>query len=115
MKKATFGLEENLAGLCCYAVVFFTGIIFLVMEKENKSVRFHALQSTIWFLIVAVIGWAAMVLSKIPVLGLPFMLVNTLIGFVALVSWLFLMFKAFKGEQFKIPVIGDVVEAQVNK
>src|SRR5690625_1325708 len=41
------GLEQNIAGMLCYVVGFVTGIIFLLIEKENRFVRFHAFQSTI--------------------------------------------------------------------
>src|SRR5690625_6937371 len=41
------GLEQNIAGMLCYVAGFVTGIIFLLIEKENHFVRFHAFQSTI--------------------------------------------------------------------
>jgi uncharacterized membrane protein len=41
--KATFGLDENVASLLCYLVVWITGIIFYLVEKDNKMVKFHAL------------------------------------------------------------------------
>lgn|SRR5699024_1358722 len=47
--KTAIGLEENIAGLLCYLFTFVSGIIFLLIEKENKFVRFHAMQSLIFF------------------------------------------------------------------
>jgi uncharacterized membrane protein len=30
-----------------------------------------------------------------------------------LILWLVLMFKAYKGEKFKVPIVGDIAENQV--
>lgn len=50
MVKATFGLDENVASAACYVLGWLTGIIFFLMEKDNKTVRFHAMQSVLTFL-----------------------------------------------------------------
>ena len=47
MEKTSTGLDENVAGLLCYILGWITGIVFLVIEPDNKFVRFHALQSII--------------------------------------------------------------------
>ena len=108
-KKTSLGIGENIEGLLCYAVVFITGIVFLALEKDNKFIRFHAMQSLAIFLplwvIATVIGW-------IPIVG---WLILTLITPLILILWLFLMFKAFKGERFKLPVVGDFAEKQIGK
>lgn len=107
--KTALGLGENIEGLLCYVLGFITGIVFLVLEKENKFVRFHAMQSLATFLplfvIVTVVGW-------IPFIGL---IISPLIGLLGLILWLLLMFKAFKGEKFKLPIAGDFAEQQINK
>ena len=106
-EKSSTGLEANLAGALTYLLGPITGILFLVLEKESKFVRFHAMQSTITFVALFVIS---LVLGMIPILGwlmlLPFQLL-------VLVLWVFLMFKAFKGEKYKLPTIGDLAERQV--
>ena len=103
------GLDPNLAGLLCYLLSFVTGIVFLVIEKENRFVRFHAFQS------VAVFG-ALFVLSLIagliPVIGT---LVSYLVAPVGLILWVLLMVKAYQGERFKLPVFGDWAEQQSEK
>ena len=106
-EKSSTGLEANLAGALTYVLGPITGILFFVLEKESKFVRFHAMQSTITFVALFVIS---LVLGMIPILGwlmlLPFQLL-------VLVLWVFLMFKAFKGEKYKLPTIGDLAERQV--
>ncbi|HSV88724.1 MAG TPA: DUF4870 domain-containing protein [Bacteroidales bacterium] len=88
---------------------FITGIVFLVLEKENKFVRFHAIQSLATFLtlfiIVTVIGW-------IPIIGWAISILITPLG---LILWILLMYKAFKGERFKLPIVGDFAEQQISK
>ena len=114
-KKSIFGLDENIAGVLCYVLGFFSGIVVLILEKENKNVRFHALQSTIWFLFLFIARWVLGIIFKIPLIGLVAGLANWLVGIVLLVSWAYLIYQAYKGKTFKLPIIGDVVWAQVNK
>lgn len=121
--KTMFGVEENTAAGLCYVFGWVSGIVVLVIEKENKLVRFHALQSTLWFLMLMVVGWvlsfARNLFSAIPLVGwLPvgvFGLIYSIIGLVGLISWIALMVKAFGGSKIKMPIIGDVAWAQVNK
>ncbi len=107
--KTALGIDENIEGLLCYVLGFITGILFLILEKDNKFVRFHAMQSIATFLIIFVIS---IVIGFIPVIGL---LLSPLIGLVALILWLLLMFKAYKGEKYKLPIAGDFAEQQVSK
>ena len=107
VEKSSTGLDVNVAAALSYLLWFVTGILFLVMEKDSKFVRFHAMQSTIFFLPLAV---AQMVLWSIPLLG---WLLGFFLWVAGLVVWLVLMFKAFQGERFKLPVVGDIAEQQV--
>jgi len=109
MEKATFGLDENIASAACYVLGWLTGILFFVMEKDNKTVRFHAMQSIITFLGLTIVYWIVSMIFF--VMGLWF--VGSLIALLMLVLWLFLMLKAYQGEKFKLPVIGDIAENQV--
>ncbi len=96
MAKSSTGLEENIAALLSYVVGWITGLIFFLIEKDSKFVKFHAMQSIITF-------GACSILSFIPV-------VNWFIGIIALVLWILLMVKAYRGEKFKLPFIGDLAE-----
>lgn len=107
--KTSMGLDENIEGLLCYVLGFITGIVFLVLEKENKFVRFHAMQSLTTFLALFVIS---VVIGWIPFIGV---IISPLIGILGLILWLLLMYKAFKGERFKLPVVGDFAEKQISK
>lgn len=102
--KTSTGLEANVAGLLCYLLGWITGLIFFLIEKENKYVRFHALQSILVFGAFTVLPF---ILVMIPALG-PMLL--PLVSLLELVLWIVLMVKAYQGEKFKLPLAGDIAE-----
>ncbi len=104
MAKTKIGLEENVAGLLCYVFGFFSGIIMFAIERDNKFVKFHALQSLVVFLGLWIIS---IFIGLVPIIG---GLIALLIMFLSLFLWIFLMIKAFKGEKYMVPVAGDFVE-----
>lgn len=112
------GLTPNLAGALAYLLGPITGILFLVLEKENRFVRFHAMQSTIvsvvWFILSNVLSFLLGVLAAIPVIG---WIVGILVSFgmaaIGLLVWLLLMWKAFSGEEWEFPVLGAFARQQV--
>ena len=123
MAKTSMNLEENVAGLLCYLIVWITGIIFYLVEKENKTVRFHAMQSILVFLPITIIGWifvgplgtsisqGSLYGYAYPVVTLSiFYYIGILIYIVMFILWLILMFKAYQGEKFKLPIVGDIAE-----
>jgi uncharacterized membrane protein len=104
MAKTSSGMEENVAGLLCYLFGWLSGLIFLLIEKENKFVRFHAWQSIIVFAAFTIV---TIVLRVIPVIG---WVVSSILGIVVFVLWIVLMYKAYKGERYKLPWAGDLAE-----
>ena len=107
--KTALGIDENIEGLLCYVLGWITGIVFLVLEKENKFVRFHAMQSLATFLVLFII---LVIIGMIPVVG---WVISILISIFMLLLWLFLMYKAFKGERYKLPIVGEFAEKQIGK
>ena len=103
MDKTSTGLNENIAGLLCYLVGWVSGLVFILIESENKFVRFHAMQSIIVFGIVTIAG---AVLSWIPVL-------NVLIWLGGVALWIVLMIKAYQGEKYKLLWAGNLAEKWV--
>ncbi len=106
MVKTSMNLEENLAGLLCYVLGWITGIVFLVLEKENRFVRFHAMQSLLTFLPLSVIAW---ILRWIPFIG---GVLTALVWILVLILWLILMYRAYQGVKYKLPIVGDIAERQ---
>jgi uncharacterized membrane protein len=105
--KTSMGLEPNIAGLLCYVLGWVTGIVFFIMEKDNKLVRFHAMQSIITF---GILFLASIILSFIPFVGWFF---GVLLSILTFVLWVVLMLKAYQGVMFKLPIVGDIAEKQV--
>jgi uncharacterized membrane protein len=103
------GLDPNLAGLLCYLLGLITGIVFLIIEKENRFVRFHAYQSLAVFGALFVLSLIA---GFIPLIGKP---ISFLLAPVGLILWILLMVKAYQGERYKLPVAGDWAEEQSGK
>lgn len=104
-EKNSFGLEQNLASALCYSVGWVTGLLFLLSEKKNQVIRFHAMQSIIVFgffnlvFLIPVIGW----------------ILSPLVAILTFVLWLVLMLKAYQGEKFSLPIAGEIAEKQLKK
>jgi uncharacterized membrane protein len=109
------GLTENVAGALAYVTII-PSIIFLVLEPYNKNrfVRFHSFQNIFfaiaWFVLWIVLG----IFGHIPLLGWASLLLWPLIGLAGFVLWLVLIFKAYQGQMFKLPFIGNLAEQQAN-
>ncbi len=101
---STMNMDQNVAGLLCYLLGWVTGLIFFLLEKENKYIRFHAMQSIVVF---GALTAASIVLGFIPVVG---WVLGTILGIGAFVLWILLMVKAYQGEKFKLPIAGDIAE-----
>lgn len=101
--------NENLMAAASYLLGFITGVIFLLVEKQSKFVRFHAMQSTVLFGGIFVINIA---LGFIPILG---WLAGLLLSLAAFILWIVCMWKAFQGEMYKAPFVGDIAEKQLAK
>lgn len=108
VSKSSTGMSENLAALLSYVLGFITGIIFFVIEKESKFVKFHAMQS---ILVSAALMVLSFVLGFIPIIG---WIALILLGPVSFVLWILLMVKAYKYVWFKLPVVGDIAEKQAD-
>jgi uncharacterized membrane protein len=119
--KTALGLDTNVGALLCYlpvcAISLIYSIIVLVTDKDNKTMRFHAMQSLLLTgaYIVAII--ALMVVGGIVVgitgSGLLGSLV-TLVYFGVIIAFLaamvFGMVKGYQGQTFKLPIVGDMAE-----
>jgi uncharacterized membrane protein len=109
-------LPESVAGGLAY-FTFLPALFFLFVEpyRRNAFLRFHALQSfliTIAVILLAlVLRLSGMALFVIPVLGpLLVVLVDVVVALAAVFVWFVLVVKAFRGETFKIPFLGDFAE-----
>jgi uncharacterized membrane protein len=105
--------SEPIAGALAY-FTFIPAVVFLAVEpyKKNRFVRFHSIQCLmVWIaaiLLTITLKLVALLLFIVPVVGPLFvLLVSTLVGLAAVVIWLVLVVKAFQGNMFRLPVLGD--------
>jgi uncharacterized membrane protein len=127
------GLDPKVAGALSY--IWIVGLIFFFIEKENRFIRFHAMQSIIFGIVNSVIMIVLVVLAVILTFafgiggaivgGVVGGLVSMLVWVVWLIFWLFVLIfivglvfaavKAYQGQMFKLPIIGNMAEKIVNK
>lgn len=109
------GLTDNMAGALAYVTII-PAIVFLVLEPYNRNrfIRFHSFQC-----IIAAVAWTCLwvalnIVAHIPIFGWLTILVWPLVSLGGFVVWLILVLKAYQGQKFKLPVIGDIAEKQAN-
>jgi uncharacterized membrane protein len=131
------GLDPKIAAAISY--IWIVGVIFFILEKENRFVRFHALQSILFgianSIILFVLAIVAVLLTVVFSIGAAAAAsggssgIGTLVGLVVWLIWLifwliglamfvgliFAAIKAYQGEKFKLPIIGNMAEKMVNK
>jgi len=111
--KCSNGMQANLAALLSYVLGVLTGIIFYLIEKDNKFVRFHAMQSIIVFGGLFVISMVNNFMLRIMFPLAIVSMISAMIGIISLILWIVLMIKAYQGESFKLPIVGDIAERQI--
>jgi uncharacterized membrane protein len=111
--KPSTGMQSNVAGLLCYLGWWITGIIFVIIEKENKTIRFYAWQSIFTFAPITIIQIILSRLGLIPLVGIIFDVLFWIVWIGAIILWVVLMLNAYQGNKFKLPIIGNLAENQV--
>jgi uncharacterized membrane protein len=116
--STTTDIEPAVAATLSYTLGAVTGTLFLVLEKENKFVRFHAAQSIVASLMLVLlavgISMASRVLAYLPFVGrVGVFFLTTGLALVTFVLWLTLMYRAFSGEKWELPVAGDLAKKMV--
>jgi uncharacterized membrane protein len=113
----SMGMQPNVAAGLSYVLGWITGLVFFFMEKQNRFVRFHAMQSILFFGGLSILGIVLRIIIgiDIPFLSLVALCINGLLGLVAFVGWIVLLINGFQGKYFKLPVIGDYAEKYANQ
>ncbi len=117
--KTSLGIDANVAAMLCYLTMVVCGaglivsLIFFLVEKTSRFVRFHAMQALLLLAAGIICSIAITILGAIlsyAHLGFIAYILRLAIGLAFLVIWVFMAIKAFQGQQFKLPVIGDLAE-----
>jgi uncharacterized membrane protein len=121
--KSSTGLEENIAALLSYIFGWVSGLIFFLIEKDSRLVRFHAMQSillNVSFGVLAFVLWIVLFILLLIFAQISDALV-TLFSILSVLVWLVFvvgiliavimcLVKAFQGQYFKLPIIGNFAE-----
>jgi uncharacterized membrane protein len=121
--KSSTGLDENVAALLSYVFGWVSGLIFFLIEKDSRLVRFHAMQSILLnaaALVIGVVLWIAWVVIAIIMSQISDVLASlfsVVLGLVMLVFYLGILIavvmcliKAYQKQYFKLPVLGNFAE-----
>jgi uncharacterized membrane protein len=130
--KTSLGLDSNVGAALCYLANFLCcvglvlAIVFLVTEKENRFVKFHAVQSLFLVgtqiavtLVVGILGLiVSMVLDMVHLSFVGWLLVfclRVVLFLIFCAIWLLAGIKAYGGQWYKLPLIGEFAWNTVNK
>ena len=126
----SIGIDANLASMLCYLTMICCGLgiivslVFFIMEKTNRLLRFHAMQALLFGGVWIVVGIALRILSMLVSIGgmdLGFLifwgllLVRILVALFLVIFLLLAAIKAYQGQYYKLPIIGNIAWNIVNK
>jgi len=127
LQKSAIGLDGNLAAALGYPIGIL-GLVNFIIEKQNKFVKFHGIQSVLFsvglgvaftalWIVLLILSFILSAISSS--LGFLVSMLIMLLGFGVFILWigclLFFAFKAYKGEMFKLPIVGNIAENLANK
>jgi len=116
MKKeeTSLGLEENIEAALSYLLGWITGLIFLFAEK-NKFVKFHALQSTIFFGFFTIVFIFLSPFHIIPFINILSKAIAYCLIIFCFIFWILGIVKAYQHELFKFPIVGEIAKKNFEK
>lgn len=104
------GLEPNVAALLAYLLDIVGGLIFFLIEKDDKFVRFAGAQSTVLGIANLAIVW--MIIPIFSGLTLDFGAIIYPIYVLAYVALrVVLMVKAYQKQEWELPVLGKIARS----
>jgi uncharacterized membrane protein len=106
--RTSLGMRARSAGLLCYLFGWVTGLIFFLLERESRFVRFHAMQSILFFGSLSILEG---VFSRLPLFGA----IGGALGLVMFIGWIVLMVKANRGQYYKLPLFGDLADRLIGQ
>lgn len=106
--------DRNIVAALSYVLGFITGIVILLVEKDDKFIRFHAMQST------TVTGSLFLVNIALGLLLKPLGILDVFSGVLNIIFWILILLviiisfvKTYQGKLFKWPLVGEFSEKQI--
>ncbi len=129
--QSSLGMDANLASMLCYLTMFCCGLgiilslVFFIIEKTSRLVRFHAMQGMLFGGVWVVVGIAFTILRMLTSVALGddlgffiwlgWLLVRLLVALVLIAFLIMAAIKAYQGQYYKLPIIGNIAWNIVNK
>ncbi|NOY67688.1 MAG: DUF4870 domain-containing protein [Gammaproteobacteria bacterium] len=108
MSKTALGLDKNTTACLSYVLGWISGLIIILIEKDDDFVRFHAMQSIITFGSISI---AFILFGSI----MPFFIIISLLNLASIALWILLLIKSYQGQKFMLPVIGEISDQWAKK
>ena len=114
------GLDVRLASVLCYSVWWITGGLFLLLERQHRTIRFHAAQSLVLFGAVSVLLVTVGALSAVALVvsSQTYQIVRVfgdLVWAGAAVVWLVLVLRAWRGDVWRVPLVAALADQVVKR
>lgn len=108
--------DVRFVAVLCYSLGWFSGLLFALFTRQSRYVRFHALQSLVFFGAVNVIDVGIISLGFrhmyhfVSFMFGPFLLLGfVLLNIVAFIGWMVAIVQAYKGSYYRLPLVGNIV------
>ncbi|MFP4129597.1 MAG: DUF4870 domain-containing protein [Halorhodospira sp.] len=102
------GLPRHFAAGLSYVLGPITAVIFLLLDRADPFVRFHAAQSLAISAVIAVI-WIGVAILNAVFAGMP------LVFWLGLIGLLYMAFTAYQSKDWEVPVVGDYSQKIADK
>jgi len=112
-KKSSTGMEPKIAVLIAYLFSWISGLVFYLIEKENKFVKWHAMQSLVLGIIEVIIVIVMTIFGWIPIVGWFFAVICWLALVAAFVFRIIAIVKPFQGQSYRIPGIAKLADKYI--
>lgn len=113
------GMAPNVAAGVAVVFTFISGIVFLVIEKRSQYVRFWAMQATIYGFIWLAVRILLEIFSHLFNTSYDMLIlllhVWQLFNLLYFVGWVIMLYFAFTGKEWEMPVLGKLARQQLVK
>jgi uncharacterized membrane protein len=105
--------ESRLLAALAYFLAALTGLFLVLYRREDRFVRFHALQAILGSVVFTLFGFLLWILGNLPIIGFLYVYLLKLYLLGLFLCWLFLMSRAWKGEKYLLPYLGRFIEREL--
>jgi uncharacterized membrane protein len=105
------GLATNVASLLTYLLGFITGIIFLLVEKKDETVRWHAANCLSISIFILAASFLLGILMAVPFIGWLFFFLFVPLQLAIFVLWVVLLITAYQGKKIELPILSQLIPA----